>query len=89
MKKILTERVKKIKCSENLTYDDLVERYKNQYEENITHAQLSNILKRDGENVSIEIIEKLLWSLGISVGILFQDVTEFYPEDVVFNDEIG
>lgn len=90
MKKILTEKVKEVKKVENYTYESLVDKYKEQYYgEKITHAQLSNILKRDGKNVSVEVVEKLLWSLGISVGIVFQDVTEFYPETVVFNCEIA
>lgn len=89
MKKILAGKIKQIKVQDGLTYENIVDRYKEQYGEKITHAQLSNILKRDGENVSVEVLEKLLWSLDISVGIVFQNVTELYPEQAIFNCKNG
>ena len=85
MKIILTNKVKAVKSRMGYTYENLVKLYQMCYGEKITHAQLSNILKRDGEKVSIDVIEKLLWSMNISVGVVFEDVTSGYPDSVIFS----
>lgn len=85
MKKILTDKIKKVKECNGYTYDKLICMYNERYGVKLTPKQISNILKRDGENVSISTLEKLLWVMNISIGIVFEEITSGTQELIVFN----
>ena len=59
MKKILTDKIKKVKRENGYTYESIIDMYQDQYGVKLTPKQVSNILNRDGENVSLDILEKL------------------------------
>ncbi len=65
IKSQLCYEISVIKSSEGLTYDQLIVQSGNV----VLKSQLISILKHKGKNVSVEVIEKVLYGLGREVKI--------------------